>query len=512
LAVREQFVQALQQVAARLGGDYPMLFDGQPLESGQWLPSDNPANPQQRVGRVACVGAQRSELVGLVDRAIDSARLALPGWRDRGMLRRAALLRCCADALQQRRDEFAAWLLYEAGKSWREADAEVCEAIDFLRYYADSAEALAHGENWSRPGELNHGHWRPRGVALVIPPWNFPLAITAGMTAAALVTGNSVVLKPSSRTPVVAALLVGLMHAAGVPGGVLQFLPGRGSEVGDRLVSHPGVNLITFTGSVAVGSGIVERAARQYGGRQHFCQVLAEMGGKNAIIVDADADLDEAVRAVISSAFGYQGQKCSACSRVVVVGSAQSAFSDRLAAAAASLRCGDPLEPGNTLGPVIDAKAASAIRAAIKAGRDNARLLYAGHGDGNFIGPTIFDRVTGDSALATRELFGPVLSVFAADDFSQALAIANQCRYALAGGVFSRNPVHLKQAADRFEVGNLYLNRGITGALVGHQPFGGYRLSGLGDKAGGPDTLRRYMLPYTITENSLRRGFAPRNA
>ena len=506
-SARERFAQALHQTADALGGDYPMWLDGRPVESARWLLSRNPARPRQCIGRVAVAAAEH------VDQAVDIARQALPGWRDRGMQSRAAVLRDCASALQQQRDEFAAWVVFEAGKGWREADAEVCEAIDFLQYYADSADALAQGGNWSRPGEDNRGCWWPRGVAVVISPWNFPLAITIGMTAAALVTGNSVVLKPSSRTPVVAARLVVLLHAAGIPGNVLQYLPGRGSDIGDRLVTHPAVDLIAFTGSLAVGSHILDLAARQQPGRSHFRQVLAEMGGKNAIIVDADADLDEAVAGVISSAFAYQGQKCSACSRVVVVGSVSgsvlAAFSERLIAAAASLRCGDPLQPGNTVGPVIDARAAAALRKAIDAARYSARLLFQAPGEGNMMGPVIVDRVAADSKLATEELFGPVLALFAADNFQHALAIANQCRYALAGGVYSRSPAHLQQAREQFEVGNLYLNRGITGALVGHQPFGGYRLSGLGDKAGGPETLLRYMLSRTITENSLRRGFAP---
>lgn len=505
--VREQFAQALKVVAAALGGDYAMRLGGRSLESAQWLNARNPARPEQLLGRVACASLQH------VDQAIEIARQALPGWREQGLERRAALLRQCADALQQRRDEFAAWVIHEAGKNWRDADAEVCEAIDFLNYYVDSAELLAQPHNWSRAGEDNRGYWCPRGVAVVIPPWNFPLAITLGMTAAALVTGNTVVLKPSSRAPVVAARLVALLHAAGIPGEVLQYLPGRGSEIGDRLVTHPAVSLIAFTGSVAVGSRIMELAAQPQAERAHFRQVLAEMGGKNAIIVDADADLDEAVSGVISSAFAYQGQKCSACSRVVVPGSQRqsqvAAFTERLLAAADSLRCGDPLQPGNLLGPVIDARAAAGIRKAIAAGQRHARLRYQRAGEGNYIGPVIFDQVAVDSELATRELFGPVLSLFAADDFQHALAIANSSRYALTGGVYSRSPAHLQQAREQFAVGNLYLNRGITGALVGHQPFGGHRLSGLGDKAGGPETLQRYMLPYTITENSLRRGFAP---
>jgi RHH-type proline utilization regulon transcriptional repressor/proline dehydrogenase/delta 1-pyrroline-5-carboxylate dehydrogenase len=503
---RQAFARALEQVAGSLGAHYPLILDGHEVATRDEIVSTNPADPSEVVGVVAAAGEEEA------DRAVQGAARAGAQWHALGFDKRADLLCSCADALAEQRDLFAALQVLEAGKSWREADADVVEAIDFLRFYAHAARRLGVERAWPVPGEDNRMGCRPRGVAVVIPPWNFPLAITVGMTGAALVTGNTVLLKPSSRTPVIAARWVELMHRCGLPPGVLQLLPGAGEKLGEYLVTHPGVHLIAFTGSLAVGSRILRLAAARPAGQHHFKQVLAEMGGKNAIIVDADADLDEAVAGVVRSAFGFQGQKCSACSRVILVGGAREPFLQRLLAATDSLRSGPPREPGSFLGPVIDAVAAQRIRGFVERARGVCRVLYernTAEPGGNFVGPVILDRVPTTGEPAREEIFGPVLSVFAVDDFEQALSLANDSAYALTGGVYSRSPRHLRRAREAFAVGNLYFNRAITGALVGRQPFGGFRLSGQGDKAGGADYLRRFLLPVTVTENTLRRGFAP---
>ncbi len=362
-------------------------------------------------------------------------------------------------------------------------------------------------------GEHNRLDWRPKGVGLVIAPWNFPLAILTGMLAATLVTGNTAILKPSSLTPVIAARFMRLLEAAGLPPGVVNFLPGAGGEVGEYLAASPDIHLIAFTGSRAVGTRLIELGAKVHPGQAHIKRVIAEMGGKNAIIIDADADLDAAIPGVLASAFGYQGQKCSAASRVIVVGDLHDAFLERLIAATRSLTVGDPAQPGHFLGPVIDAVAQERIRAVIEAGAQRARLaLYEPQAlpdEGCYVAPAIFTDVAPNDALAQEEIFGPVLALLRAADFEEAIAIANATPYALTGGVYSRRPAHLRRAREAFRVGNLYLNRKITGAIVARQPFGGFKLSGVGSKAGGEDYLKQFMDPVCVTENTLRRGFAP---
>ena len=403
--------------------------------------------------------------------------------------------------------------MLEAGKNWTEADADVCEAIDFLNYYAIQAERLAAPHVVEVSGERNEYGYRPRGVGLVIAPWNFPLAILAGMLSATIVTGNTAIVKPSSLAPVVAAQFVRLLRETGLPPGVVNYLPGHGSDVGEYLAASPLVSIIAFTGSREVGTRLLGVGAQLQPGQAHIKRVIAEMGGKNAIIVDADADLDDAVPGVLHSAFGYQGQKCSAASRVIVVGKLHDAFVERLVEAAQSLTAGDPRQPGNFLGPVIDAEAHTRIKSVIEQGRQRAQLLACDAArlpqEGHFLAPQIFTGVAPGDPLAQEEIFGPVLAVLRADDFEEALAIANSTSYALTGGVFSRYPAHLARAREAFQAGNLYLNRGITGALVSRQPFGGFRLSGAGSKAGGPDYLLQFMDPVCVTENTLRRDFAP---
>ncbi len=370
-------------------------------------------------------------------------------------------------------------------------------------------------QQFDLPGEENQYFYRARGVAVIIAPWNFPLAILTGMAAAALVTGNTVVLKPAEQSSVIGYKLMELIHAAGIPDGVVNFLPGVGEDIGPALVGSPDVDIIAFTGSRSVGLSINELASQSHGQQTAVKHVLAEMGGKNAIIVDNDADLDEAVLGVMHSAFGYAGQKCSACSRVIVLADAYDEFLKRLVEATKALKVGPSELPDSDLGPVVDEEAADRIRQTIEAGLTQGRLVLGEPlpekltAAGCFIAPHIFADVPPDAPLAQDEIFGPVLVVFKAPDLTAALQIANNTPYALTGGCFSRSPANLKRIRQEFQVGNLYLNRGITGALVARQPFGGFKLSGIGSKAGGPDYLDHFLIPVNITENTLRRGFAP---
>jgi RHH-type proline utilization regulon transcriptional repressor/proline dehydrogenase/delta 1-pyrroline-5-carboxylate dehydrogenase len=658
---RKTMAKALGTIDASGGRDYPLLVDGSPVQTGQWIDSVNPARPSQVVGRVAAAGKSEA------DRALASARAAFPMWRDTPPAERADVLFQAAAAMRAQRFELAALEVIEAGKPWREADADVAEAIDFLEYYG--REALRLSGVWQLtdvPGESDLYFYEPRGVAAVIAPWNFPLAIPTGMVSAALVAGNSVVFKPATPTPVLGYALVRILHEAGVPGGVLGFLPGPGGEIGDFLSADPRVDLIAFTGSLDVGTRIMEQAAGAQPGQRNIKRVITEMGGKNAIIIDTDADMDAAVEGVVASAFNYAGQKCSACSRVVVLDTIYDQFLRRLTQATASLRSGDPADPGTRVGPVITADARDRIFGFIEIGKGEASLVVPVPGDagdggggaegewagvdeadapelvaaateaadagaaqtgpsptqgpsvaaaapgalnatrvdtaadapgeklvggtaaeaagaelaageaaaeaagttragepepqvpiairgfdpadkspapltdeqdppqdeqafpdgeqaasageraaaglekpGYYVAPHIFAGVPPSAVIAQDEIFGPVLSVIRAANFDEALEIALGVRYGLTGGLYSRNPAHIMRAAREFRVGNLYINRPITGAMVGRQPFGGSRMSGVGSKAGGPDYLLQFMEPRVVTENLIRRGFAP---
>jgi RHH-type proline utilization regulon transcriptional repressor/proline dehydrogenase/delta 1-pyrroline-5-carboxylate dehydrogenase len=504
---RTTFRSTVAVVRAELGQDYALLIDNEPVDGSGHISSINPAHPDQVIGTVASAGRQQA------DRALAAARAAFPAWRALPADARAGYLRRIAGLLVEQRDHFAAWQVLEAGKHWCEADADVCEAVDFLNYYALQAQRLAAGEVVELAGEQNVLQHRARGVGLVIAPWNFPLAILTGMLAATIVTGNTAILKPSSLTPVIAARFMRLVVAAGVPPGVVNFLPGPGNETGAYLAAHPGVAIIAFTGSLDVGTQLIRTGAQLAPGQTHIKRVIAELGGKNTIIVDDDADLDAAIPGVLQSAFGFQGQKCSAASRVIVVGNIYAAFIERLCDATASLAIGDPRDPGKLLGPVIDAAAQRRIAQVIEDGGTRATRVTPLRedlpDDGYYLSPAIFTDVAADDPLAQEEIFGPVLAVLRADSFAQAVALANNTRYALTGGVYSRRPAHLDHARAAIEAGNLYLNRKITGALVSRQPFGGFRLSGMGSKAGGPDYLRQFTDPVCITENTQRRGFAP---
>ncbi|GAB5495736.1 MAG: L-glutamate gamma-semialdehyde dehydrogenase [Phycisphaerales bacterium] len=471
-------------------------------------------------------------------KAIDVAEEAFTHWRNANPVMRANVLTYAANLMRARRDELSAIMVKEAGKSWREADADVCEAIDFCEYYARLAPQLFERQRLGKfIGELDEHFYQPRGVTVVISPWNFPLAICCGMTAAALVTGNTVVVKPAEQTPYIAKVMTEILHEAlkaGMwqvdvnPAHVLQLLPGRGETVGAQLVRDPRTAIIAFTGSKAVGLDIIQASGQTPDEQSHVKKVVCEMGGKNALIIDTSADLDEAVLGARASAFGFQGQKCSACSRCIVVdpegpdGPHITRFTERLVEATRALVIAPTSSPSCDMGPVIDDEAANKIRSMIDMGQADGGRLVLGDNDfnttdvaneavipKNYIAPHIFTHVTPDNRIAREEIFGPVLAVMHAKTYDDALAIANDHKYKLTGGLFSRMPKHIERAKRDFRVGNLYINRTITGALVGRQPFGGFGLSGVGSKAGGADYLLQFVEPRAICENTMRRGFAP---
>ena len=451
-------------------------------------------------------------------RAIKTAYDAFPAWRDVPQIERSKIILRGAAKMQEQRDRLSAIMVREAGKAWREADADTCEAIDFCEFYAKGAVRLFEPERLGKYiGELNHQWHQPRGVVSVISPWNFPLAICCGMTVAALATGNTVVVKPSSQTRGIAKAMCEALWEGGVPRDVLQFFPGSGRIAGNALTTDPRVAMIAFTGSKEVGLNIWKKAGDTPPDQPFLKRVICEMGGKNAIIIDDSADLDEAVLGVRHSAFGYCGQKCSACSRVIVLDGVYDRFLERIVEATRALVIGDPTLPGVDIGPVIDESAARDIREYIEIGKQEGKLELAMKIPPGleekigmpYVGPHIFSEILPTHRIAQEEIFGPVLAVLRAKDFEEALAIANGVDYKLTGAVFSRRPEHLEQARQGFRVGNLYLNRGSTGALVGRQPFGGFGMSGGGTKAGGLDYLLEFVEPRVCTENTMRHGFAP---
>src|SRR5437879_6274194 len=504
---RQRMRAALATVRASLGRRIEPVSPTPRGLTRPTLTARNPAKPEEVIGLVSAAVPQ--DVDEAVARAVASGR----SWAATSAADRMEIMAKVADLLRQRRFELAALEVFEVGKGWRDADADVAEAVDFLEYYRRQMRRLAEPTRLGTlTGELNHLVYRPRGVVAILSPWNFPLAIPTGMVAAALVTGNAVVFKPSERSPVTGHALVAAFREAGLPEGVLQFLPGE-PEAGRRLVAHPDVPVIAFTGSKAVGLQIIADAARVASGQREVKKVIAEMGGKNAIIVDDTADLDEAVAGVIASFLGYQGQKCSACSRAIVLDTIHDAFVERLVEAARSVRMGPPEEPGAGLGPLIDQRAVQKMQdylvVAKQAGTPVLLPDLARWPGPNFVGPTIVTNIRPEHRLAREEIFGPVLAVLRARDFDEALAVANATEYALTGGLFSRSPRNIARAREEFLVGNLYINRGITGALVGRQPFGGGRLSGIGAKAGGPDYLLQFVSGSVLSENTLRRGFSP---
>ena len=505
LVQRDRALNAFTTVRQQLGQTYRPLINGESVNTADAVESVNPSNFSEVVGKIGLISVEQA------DEAIAAAKAAFPAWRDTPAHDRANILRRAAELLEQRRAELCAWMVLEVGKPLKEADGEVSEAIDFCNYYAEEMERLDRGYAYDLPGETNRYRYYPRGVVVVISPWNFPLAIPLGMTVAALVTGNCTLLKPAETSSVIAAKIAEILVAAGIPKGVFQFVPGWGHVVGAHMVKHPDVHMITFTGSQEVGCRIYAEAAILQPGQKHLKRVVAEMGGKNAIIVDESADLDQAVQGVVQSAFGYSGQKCSACSRVVVLDSIYDTFVARLVEATRSLNVGEAEHPSTQVGPVIDGEAQARIRDFIVKGKAEAtvalELPAADHG--YYVGPTIFTDVAPTAAIAQQEIFGPVLAVMRAKTFEEAIKLVNSTPFALTGGLFSRTPSHIEQAQTQLEAGNLYINRGITGAIVARQPFGGFKLSGVGSKAGGPDYLLQFLEPRVVTENVQRQGFAP---
>lgn len=504
---QEKMRSALAQVRAQLGKKYPITIDGNRIWTDTTIPSLNPTNPDEVVGHVAMAGIPEAE------RAVKAAREAFNSWSFAPVEKRAQLLERAAAIMDARRYELCALEVFEVGKSWAEADGDIREAIDFLLFYAQQMRRLGRPRLTQHVlGEESYQHYWPRGVTLVIAPWNFPIAILGGMVSAALVTGNTVIMKAAEQSAVCGAMLMEIFEQAGVPDGVLNFLPGKGSVIGAHLVDHPDIDMIAFTGSREVGLRIWESAGKTRPGQRELKRVVCEMGGKNAVIVDSDADLDEAIVDSVYSAFGYQGQKCSALSRLIVLEESYSRVMDRLLSAAASLRMGNPEQPGITVGPVIDETAYRRIQEYIEIGKGEAMLAYQ-KGDvpekGFFIPPTIFANVTENMRIAREEIFGPVLCVMKARDLDDAIRIANSTEFALTAGFFSRSPANIERVKAELVAGNVYVNRSCTGAVVGRHPFGGFKMSGGGTKAGGEDYLLQFMVPRVVTENIMRHGFAP---
>lgn len=495
---RHRMHQALRRVRAQLGARYGLRIGGKTITGDQWITSTNPASPNEIVGYVTKATAEHAEL------ALKHAAASFAAWSHTAHAQRARHLLKAAWVMRHRRFELSAWEILEIGKPWAEADADIAEAIDFLEYYGREMMRLAEPQPVVRiVGEENELGYEPLGIGLIIPPWNFPLAILTGMTSAALVTGNTVVLKPASITPVVAAKFVEIMESTGLPDGVLNFVPGSGGEIGDLLVDSPKTRFISFTGSREVGLRINERAAKTPPGQRWIKRVVAEMGGKDATVVDETADLEAAAHAIVTAAFGFQGQKCSACSRAILVASIYDQVLERVIALTRQLRLGPPEDPASDLGPVSDEGAFKKIKEYLQVGKTEGRLVTGGHaveGPGYFIEPTIFADVASQARIAQEEIFGPILAVLKARDFDHALEIANDTVYGLTGAVFSARRDRLELARREFHVGNLYLNRKCTGALVGVQPFGGFDMSGTDSKAGGQDYLKLFMQAKSVAE------------
>ncbi|HET9418372.1 MAG TPA: L-glutamate gamma-semialdehyde dehydrogenase [Chthoniobacterales bacterium] len=504
---QEDMRAALRDMRARLGQEYPLVINGEKISTGRTIASINPTNPEEIVGAVTEAGIPEAEL------AIKAARNAFAKWRWTPFEERAQLLERAAGIMKRRRFELSALEVYEVGKSWTEADGDVREAIDFCLFYAQQMRLIGRPRLTQYvPGEESYYHYWPRGVAFVIAPWNFPIAILCGMTTAALVTGNAVIMKPAEQSAVCGAMLMEIFEEAGVPPGVLNYLPGKGSQMGAHIVDHKDVDLIAFTGSREVGLRIWQSAGVTHPGQRELKRVICEMGGKNAVIIDSDADLDETIVDCISSAFGYQGQKCSALSRLILLEDNYDRVMERLLSAAASVRVGNPEEPGVMVGPIIDKAAYERILDYIEIGKSEATLAYQRKDvpeKGFFIPPTIFTNVKPTARIAVEEIFGPVVSVIKVRDLDEAIDVANSTDYALTAGFFSRSPANIERAKAQIEAGNVYINRPCTGAVVGRHPFGGFKMSGGGTKAGGGNYLLHFLVPRVVTENVTRHGFAP---
>jgi 1-pyrroline-5-carboxylate dehydrogenase len=484
--------QAIERVRGELGREYPLVIGGERIKTGRTFDSINPAQKTEVVGRFQKATEE------LARRAVETADETFKSWSRTSPSERAELLFRVAGILSERRHELSAWMVFEVGKTWAEADGDTAEAIDFCNFYAQEMLRYAGPQDLTKiEGEENRLEYIPLGVGVVIPPWNFPLAIMAGMTVASWVTGNTVVLKPSSDAPTIAYKFFEILEEAGLPAGVVNFMTGSGAEVGDVVVDHPRTRYVAFTGSKEIGLRINERAARHQEGQVWIKRVVAEMGGKDAIIVDADTDLDEAATGVVQSAFGFQGQKCSACSRAIIHADVYEPMLEKIAERTERLKLGDPTDAATNLSAVINQKAFKTISEYIEKGRsDGGRVIAGGGSDGEqgfYIEPTVIADVQPGARIEQEEIFGPVLAVIKAADFDDALRIANDTEYGLTGAVYTNDPEKLERAKREFHVGNLYLNRKCTGALVGVHPFGGFNMSGTDSKAGGHDYLGLFM-------------------
>jgi 1-pyrroline-5-carboxylate dehydrogenase len=496
------FEDALARVRSRFGEEHPLVIGGEEIWLEDTFTSVNPAHPDEVVGVFARADARLAQF------AVDTAYKAFDAWKRTPAERRAQYLFDAADLIRERKHEFSAWMVYEVGKSWIEADADTAEAIDFLEYYGRQMIRLDRGVYvQNTPGERDEQRYIPLGVGAVIPPWNFPMAIMAGMSSASIVAGNTIVLKPATTAPKIAWEFFQVMREVGLPDGVFNYLSGPGGRIGDVLVDHPKTRFIAFTGSKEVGMRINERAARVQPGQIWLKRAILEMGGKDAVVVDETADLDAAAAGIVASAFGYQGQKCSAGSRAIIVEDVYDELVEKVVQRTREVvTVGDTDDPTNYMGPVIDGSAFRKIMSYVAIGKTEGRLLYGGRAiarDGWFIEPTIFADVPPDAAIAQEEIFGPVVSIIKAKDFEDALRIANNTEYGLTGALYSRDPNRIERAKDDFHVGNLYFNRKCTGALVGVHPFGGFNMSGTDSKAGGPDYLLLFTQAKAIGEKLL---------
>ena len=497
-AQRRAMEQALEKVKSQFGQHYPLIIGGQAIMLDDVVESINPAFPDQVVGRFSKATVEHA------NQAIEAAATAFETWQYTPAEERAQYLFDAAKLLRARKPEFNAWMVYEVGKSWAEADADTSETLDFLEYYGRQMLHLAQPQDLvPYQDEETELRYIPLGVGVIIPPWNFPGAIMAGMSSAAIVSGNSIVLKPASTSPAIAYQFYKIMEEVGLPPGVFNFIVGPGGKIGDALIDHPKTRFIGFTGSMEVGLRINERAAKVHPGQIWIKRTILEMGGKDAVVVDETADLDAAAKGIVVSAFGFQGQKCSAGSRAIIHEKVYDQVLPKILSEVDKLKVGDPSQPDVYMGPVVDQNAYNKIREYIEIGKGEGKLVYGGesHGPGYFIEPTIFADVAPDARIAQEEIFGPVLAVIKGRDWDDLMGIANGTVYGLTGAVYTQNEDHIRDAQARYHVGNLYFNRKCTGAMVGVHPFGGFNMSGTDSKAGGPD----YLLLFTQAKSIARK-------
>ena len=497
-ANRKKMEDALASVKSQFGKEYPLVIGGEKVTTKEKIQSTNPSRPSE------VIGIFQKATVEMANQAVEAAARAFERWKRVPAEERVACVYRIAEILRKRRYELDAWLVYEIGKTWPEADADIAELIDFCEYYGREAERLAAPQPLTpMRGEKNYLRYIPLGVGVVIPPWNFAAAIMGGMTLAAIVTGNTVVVKPSSDSPTIAAIFVDILYEACVPRDVVSFFTGPGATAGEALVTHPKTRFIAFTGSKEAGLRISEHAAKAQPGQIWIKRTILEMGGKDAIIVDEEADLDAAVEGVALSAFGYQGQKCSACSRAIVSDKIYDKFLEKLILRVKQMKVGAPENPENYMGPVINKASMKSILDYIETGKKEGRLVTGGKQSGTegyFIEPTVIADVPPKARIFQEEIFGPVLAVTKAKDFDDALAMANDTEFGLTGAIYSKNPKKIERAAEEFHVGNLYFNRKCTGAMVGAHPFGGFNMSGTDSKSGGQDYLLLFVQAKTISE------------